>query len=288
MGSGTWTSTSFTAYTTATKGDYATVDSLGVLRTAATNQEMFKSRALDPALDPKGVTRECVDSEEHPNTVPVILALDVTGSMGDAAVEVAKKLNVIMTDLYSKIKDVEFMIMGIGDFAYDQCPLQVSQFESDIRIAEQLDKVYFEFGGGGNYYESYTAAWYFGVHHCKLDCWKRGKRGIIITMGDERLNPCLPEGGRYTTIKDYIGDNTQGNIETKSLYSEVIEKYDVYHLNVQHRGDYDYPGIKSSWGEYLDDNHFKTVTMDSIAGEIVGIVESSVNNDVVSTDGISW
>lgn len=292
MGSGTWTATSFVDYTTVTKGSYATVDSLGVVRTSATNQEMFKSRSLDPVLDPKGVTRECLDSEEHPNTVPVILALDCTGSMGDAAVEVAKKLNVVMTDLYSKIKDVEFMIMGIGDFSYDQCPLQVSQFESDIRIAEQLDKVYFEFGGGGNYYESYTAAWYFGVHHCKLDCWKRGKRGIIITMGDERLNPYLPERGRCTTFENCIGDDIQDNIETKDLYEEAIQKYDIYHLNVQHRGEYDQEGIKSSWGQYLDSDHFKTVTMDSIAGEIVSIVESSVNNNgsnvSVGANGISW
>lgn len=289
MGSGTWTATSFVNYTTATKGSYATVDSLGVLRTSATNQEMFKSRSLDPALDPKGVTRECLDSEEHPNTVPVILALDCSGSMGDAAVEVAKKLNVVMTDLYSKIKDVEFMIMGIGDFAYDDCPLQVSQFESDIRIAEQLDKVYFEFGGGGNYFESYTAAWYFGIHHCKLDCWSRGKKGIIITMGDERLNPYLPQKGYHSSIKASIGDDIQGDIETKDLYEETIQKYDVYHLNVNHRSNYDAENINTSWLKYLDNNHFKTVTMDSIASEIVNIIENSVSNNVkVDTNGISW
>ena len=65
--------------------------------------------------------------------------------------------------------------MGIGDLAYDYAPIQASQFESDIRIAEQLDKIYFEGGGGGNNFESYTAAWYFGVHNCKLDCWNRGE-----------------------------------------------------------------------------------------------------------------
>ena len=43
--------------------------------------------------------------------------------------EVAKQLNIIMTKLYEKVKDVEFMVMGIGDFAYDRYPLQVSQFE---------------------------------------------------------------------------------------------------------------------------------------------------------------
>lgn len=51
-----------------------------------------------------------------------------------------------------------------------------------FELPEQLDKVYFEYGGGGNGFESYSAAWYFGTHHTKLDCWNRGKRGIIITI----------------------------------------------------------------------------------------------------------
>lgn len=165
MGCGTWDTDSFRSYSTS-KG--LATDKLGFVTSSVSNQEMFKARDLDPALDPKDVIRECCDSDDHPNTLPVILALDVTGSMGQAAVEVAKKLNSIMTKLYENIKDVEFMIMGIGDLSCDYYPIQVSQFESDIRIAEQLDKIYFEFGGGGNMYESYTAAWYFGLHHTKI------------------------------------------------------------------------------------------------------------------------
>ena len=291
MGCGTWDRDSFVNYTTATKRG-ATVDARGSMVTTMGNQEMFKARRLDPALDPSGVTRECRDNEEHPNTIPVILALDVTGSMGDAAVEVAKKLNVVMTSLYEKIKDVEFMIMGIGDFYCDEVPLQVSQFESDIRIAEQLDKVYFEFGGGGNYWESYTAAWYFGARHCDLDCWKRGKKGIIITMGDERLNPYIPETGRRASIQSVIGDTVQDDVETKFLYEEAAEKYDIYHLQVNHTRDWDLPQIDKSWKEYLDDTHYRHVTLDNIANEIVDIIETSVNNNTVinndNNEGISW
>lgn len=290
MGCGTWDRDSFVSYTTATKRG-ATVDARGSMVTTMSNQEMFKARKLDPALDPSGVTRECRDNEEHPNTIPVILALDVTGSMGDAAVEVAKKLNVVMTNLYEKIKDVEFLIMGIGDFYCDDTPLQVSQFESDIRIAEQLDKVYFEFGGGGNYWESYTAAWYFGARHCDLDCWKRGKKGIIITMGDERLNPYIPEIGRRASIQSVIGDTVQDDVETKFLYEEAAEKYDIYHLQVNHTRDWDLPQIDKSWKEYLDDTHYRHVTLDNIANEIIDIIETSVNDNniiAIRDEGITW
>ena len=293
MGSGTWTRDTFTTYSTSVG---RSVDSTGSIFGSYSNQEMFKSRRLDPALDPKNVIRECCDTDEHPNTIPVILALDVTGSMGQTAVEVAKKLNVIMTKLYEEVADVEFMIMGIGDLSCDSVPIQASQFESDIRIAEQLDKIYFEFGGGGNNYESYTAAWYFGSRHTNLDCLKRDKKGIIITMGDEQLNPYLPINGRHCGLAKATGDNLQADIETKDLYEEAVKKFDIYHLDVNHGRRYDESSIEMSFKKYLDDNHFRTVTMDSIVNEIVDIIVSAskdknVHDNVMQVDGngdIAW
>ena len=284
MGGGSWTTDKFTSYSTVTKG--AKLNSRGVLDTSMSNQEMFKARRVDKALNPYNVMRECRDSEEHPETTPVILALDVTGSMGDAAVEVAKKLNVIMTKLYDQVKDVEFMIMGIGDLYCDEGPIQISQFESDIRIAEQLDKLWFEFGGGGNLSESYTAAWYMGSRHCDLDCWKRGKKGIIITMGDERLNPCLEE----QPLMLQTGDDLEADVETKNLYAEASEKFDIYHIQVDHGRSWDIDGIIKSF-EILGDN-FKRANMDNIADVIVEIIAShnGATTDVAQTgtDGISW
>lgn len=294
MGSGSWTRDSFRSYSSS---KCMNVDATGSITGNYTVQEMFKQRRIAPELDPKNVMRECCDSEEHPNTKPVILALDVTGSMGSAAMEVAKKLNVVMENLFEKVSDVEFMIMGIGDLKYDEAPIQASQFESDIRIAEQLDKIYFEGHGGGNGYESYTAAWYFGLNHCKLDCWKRGKKGIIITMGDEPLNPYLPIEGDYCGLSNATGDKLQADVETKDLYEEVIQKYDVYHLAVDDRASsysmYE-NRIKSSFGKYLDENHLKIVNLDSIAGTIVNIVCGSdenigeKNNETSESGMISW
>ena len=281
MGGGSWTKDAFATYSCSVG---RAVDDLGMVTTAYNSaQDMFKQRRIADVLNPKNVVRECVDSDEHPNTIPVILALDVTGSMGRAAMEVAKKLNVVMTNLYEKVKDVEFLVMGIGDLAYDDAPIQASQFESDIRIAEQLDKVYFEGGGGGNTYESYTAAWYFGLHHTKLDCWKRNKKGIIITMGDEPLNPYLP----CAELHNAIGDSLQGDIKTDELYKEVIQKFDVYHLMVDdlHTALWRYESmVNKTFGEYLDGQHLIKVTLDSLANTIVDIVSgASESTDTVET-----
>ena len=287
MGGGTWTNTAFTTYTSSVRG--MSVDAFTCSNLNA--QEIYTVRHLATELDPKNVVRECCDTEEHPNTLPVVLALDVTGSMGQAASQVAKKLNDIMTDLYSKVTDVEFMMMGIGDLAYDRAPIQATQFESDIRIAEQLDKVYFEGGGGGNAYESYTAAWYFGLYHTKLDCWNRGKKGIIITMGDEPLNPYLPAGN----LANVTGDKLQADVDTAELYKAVTEKFDVYHLAVDDT-ETSYSRYQSrvqeSFGKYLDGQHLIEVTLDTLAQTIVDIVANSVTENTtvtVNSNGeISW
>ena len=272
MGWGSWDVQSYNSYTTSSRGmdahTFATSDSF-------TAQDMYVSRHLASELNPLKVMRECCDSDEHPQTLPVILALDVTGSMGRAAVRVAQKLNDIMTTLYAdaSIKDIEFCVMGIGDLRYDDAPIQISQFESDIRIAEQLDKIYFEGGGGGNGFESYTAAWYMGVRHCKLDCWKRGQKGIIITLGDELPNPYLPKD----YLKHCVGDNVEADVETSALLEEVNEKYDVYHIAVKdsetsytwYNDNYD---EDKRWRELLGEKYF-VATLDSLANTIVNIIK---------------
>lgn len=147
MGSGIWNNVAYATYNSSVGKSYDTVTNRVI-------NQSYKAVRIDAGLNPQNFNlRECANSEEHPNTIPVILALDVTGSMGPACNETAEALGVIMTELYDKFKDIELCVMGIGDLAYDDAPVQMSQFESDVRIAEALDKIYMEKGGGGNGFE---------------------------------------------------------------------------------------------------------------------------------------
>ena len=287
MGSSTWKSVDYAAYTCASRG--CDLDTFTTMSFNA--QDLYKSRKLADVLNPYKVMRECCDSEEHPNTTPIILALDVTGSMGGSSVKVAQQLNTIMTDIYASgaVPDVEFCIMAIGDLAYDGAPIQMGQFESDIRIAEQLDQVYFEGGGGGNSYESYTAAWYMGLNHCKLDCWNRGKKGIIITLGDELPNPYLPAMG----IKTTVGDNVQADIETKSLLPQVLEKFDVYHISVDDKeSSYQWNNerrdLDGKWTELLGAEHYKVCNLNNLGKTITEIITFVPSAVATTGEGISW
>lgn len=287
MGSSSWKSVDYATYTCASRG--CDLDTFTTMNYSA--QELYKSRKLADVLNPYNVMRECCDSEEHPNTTPIILALDVTGSMGGSSVKVAQQLNSIMTDIYASaaVPDVEFCIMAIGDLAYDGAPIQMGQFESDIRIAEQLDQVYFEGGGGGNTYESYTAAWYMGLNHCKLDCWNRGKKGIIITLGDELPNPYLPVAG----LKRVVGDNVQADVETKDLLPQVLEKFDVYHISVDdkessYQWNNDRRDLDGNWTKLLGAEHYKVCNLNNLGKTITEIITSVPSAVVTTGEGIGW
>lgn len=311
MGYGKWTADAFASYSTSVGRTYDLS-----ARSVSGNysaQEMFTSRRLADELDPKDKIRECRNSEDHPHTKPVILALDVTGSMGNASVEVAKRLNNIMEDLYKSVDDVEFMMMGIGDLDYDDAPIQASQFESDIRIASQLDKLYFEGGGGGNAFESYTAAWYFGLYHTDLDCLKDGRKGTIITLGDEPLNPYLPTN----KLERVLGDSVrQRETETNRLYELASNKFNIYHICIKdNASSYRYyeneifdDTSSYSWVNVLGRENVIVSTIEALPQNISTLVRKSNsgitivpdidsifandnNNSVVNSsdnEGISW
>lgn len=268
MGSGSWSESNYCSYSTSVGRSYS-ASTRSFTDTYTSSSQAFVAKTIDESMDPRKVMRECCDNKEHPNTIPIILALDVTGSMGSTAIEVQKKLNPIMLEIYKRVKDAEIMVMAIGDLAYDDCPIQISQFESDIRIAENLDKIYFENGGGGNDFESYTAAWYMGLRHCRLDCWKRGKKGLIITMGDEPINPYLP----YKPLNRKTDDSNQGDVETKDLYEEASKKFDIYHISVESRSYPDQTRERKTFAEVIGEQNAIVSSVDNISDKIIAIVE---------------
>lgn len=272
MGSGSFTTSSFTSYSNS-RG--RAVSSSGFVTNDNLTDYYTQSR-IHPDMVPYKVMRECVDSKEHPNTIPVVLCVDLTGSMSGACIKTAQSLNKIMTMLYEKFTDIEFLVMGVGDLECDHAPVQVSQFESDVRIAEHTDHLYIEHGGGGNGYESYSAAWYFGLKHTKLDCWKRGKKGIIITMGDEPLNPVLHKN----QVNAVFGDTVEADIKTEDLYKMATEKFDIYHIAVDDDDDmyrfYNWR-IDNSFKPIIGERSLKVSTIEQLPMTIVECIEDSVN-----------
>ncbi len=192
--------------------------------------EIF-SHSLDPDLDPSRISyRESRDSEENPLSTPIIVAVDQTGSMGFLAESLIREgLGTLVESIYARVPvtDPHVMCMAFGDAWTDRAPLQVTQFEADIRIAEQLSKFYIEANGGGNGYESYNLPWYFAATRTRCDAWiKRQRKGFLFTVGDEPPPPEL----LASHVKTFMGGGLQRDISTRDLLNVVKQNWEVFHI----------------------------------------------------------
>lgn len=217
------------------------------INSQSTVQDLYQSRSMKDHLNPHGVKyRESCDSMDNPASTAIIFGLDVTGSMGYLSEEIAKgALNRTMLEIYDKtpVTNPHIMFQAIGDSKSDSAPLQITQFEADIRIAEQLLDVYFEGRGGGNGGESYLLSWYFAARHTKIDCYdKRHEKGFLFTIGDERCHETLDK----EEILRVFGDTPAEQCTAKGLFAEASEKYEIFHI-VMKAGSYNYQKSGESW-----------------------------------------
>lgn len=195
-------------------------------------QEVFKQRACHPLMDPKGVhLRESRDSAEHPNTLSIAFALDVTGSMGDipdllARRELPKFMQLLLD---CGIADPQLLFVAIGDAASgDRAPLQVGQFESTAELMDRWLTWSFLEGGGGSFgHESYELALYFLAQHTELDSWvKRRKRGYVFMTGDEKPYPAVSKHQIDTLISERLDED----VPVEAAVAAVQETYEPFFL----------------------------------------------------------
>jgi len=200
-------------------------------------QEIFKQRSINNAMNPSGiVVRESRDSKEHPNVVSIILALDVTGSMGTIPHFLVKEglPNIMANIINGGINDPQLLFLAIGDHECDNSPLQVAQFESSDELLDKwLTDVYLEGGGGGNSGESYLLAWYFAGFHTSIDCFeKRGQKGFLFTIGDEPTLKSVPK----RALQNIMGDGQYDEFLADMLLEKAREKYHCFHLHIKQTG----------------------------------------------------
>lgn len=272
MGSGVFDPGKYRAYSSSTVGK--------------TTEEVFTSTKMKDSLNPKGVkVRESRDSADNPRSTPVIVALDVTGSMGILADTIARQgLGTLFTGIIDRkpVSDPHVMFMAVGDVSCDTAPLQVSQFEADNRIVEQLANIYIEGSGGGNGFESYELPWYFAANHTVHDSLiKRGKRGYLFTVGDEPIGPGL----RKSQLKQFLDDGAERDFSTAECLEAAQRMYDCYHIVIKEgshaRGNL--KGVLGAWQPLLGQHVVQLDDHTKLAETIVSIIEVGEGRDAASS-----
>lgn len=241
-----------------------------------TTDEIYRSRSIHKNLDPKGVkVRESRDSADSPQSTPIIVAIDVTGSMGIIADVLAREgLGTLFKELLDKkpVTDPHLMFMAVGDANCDSAPVQVSQFEADNRIVEQLTQIFIEQGGGGNCFESYNLPWYFAANHTVHDSMiKRGKRGYLFTVGDEEA----PGDLTLDQIARFIGDTPEAAQSSADMLEDAKRMYDVFHVVIK-EGNYardHLTAVLSSWNKLLGQHVIPLADHKKLAETIVAAIE---------------
>lgn len=215
--------------------------------------------------------RESRENEEHPVSTPIIIALDVTGSMRNTPHKMlTEQFPKIMNALYDKgVPNPQILFMAIGDCYYDDYPVQVTQFESDPeKILPQLQEFVLEGGGGGNNGESYSYAHIVAGYHTETDAWyKRHQKGFLITIGDE---PNLKEVPGNCLSNDLGYEDGAHTITAMQALEKAREQYDVYHIHINDGMN----AFSSTWYELLGKEHVKRCYSSEVSETIVNIITS--------------
>ena len=245
--------------------------------------EQNKKREIHESMVPsKALLRESRDSENHPLSVPIIIALDVTGSMGRVPHSLVKDgLPKMVSGIIERgVKDPQILFLAIGDHKADNYPLQVGQFESaDEELDLWLTRTFIEKGGGGNGGESYSLAWYFAGNHTVTDSWeKRKQKGFLFTIGDE---PCHREIGNRS-IHEIMGRDTESSLSDVELLERAQETYNVYHLHIMEGSE----GRNSLgyWKKLLGERCIEVRNHEDVSDIITKIVTENVDQTIIKSE----
>jgi hypothetical protein len=236
MGYSSWSDDAYRSVSSARSGTPAT--------------EIFRGeRSIDPLMNPHGLgKREARDSEHHPNSLPIIVAFDVTGSMGDIPTRFAQSLlGTLMTQLVEQgwATDPQLLFAAVGDAVSDRAPLQVGQFESGLEMDMWLTRIWLE-SGGGDAPESYALAHWFAARHTTTDAWeKRNKKGYLFTIGDAEDKPLSS-----SQLHRVFGATGSFQTSSEHAIAAASERYEVFHIHVA-RGQPPHEPTVAAWRKLL-------------------------------------
>ncbi len=231
--------------------DYEEHEAATAARASQATGAIFSQGSCHPDLSPQGVkVRESRDSEAHPDSLAIVFALDVSGSMGEIPIQLATRtMPTFMKGVLTVVPDPQVLFMAVGCAYGDRSPLQVGQFESENALIDKwLGLLHLE-GGGAWRGESYDIAMYFAARHTAIDCHeKRKRRGYFFMTGDEVFFMRLPP----SVVTQVTGGSVPAEIRIEDLTDELAERYRPFFL-IPDPARAKLDGCEPAWRKLLGD-----------------------------------
>lgn len=240
-------------------------------RSARAHYDAHAGRSYDAAVS-KNVGKtdlipEFVESISHS---PLVIACDVTGSMGEWPATIFSKLPYL--DLEGKEylgEDMEISFAAVGDMFSDQYPLQVRPFCSGKDMEVRLKELIVEAGGGGTSQESYDLAALYYAKNCKIP---NAVKPIFIFIGDEGLYEFIAEDGAKTYC-NVILENKRTTPAVQIL-DELKQRFSVYLIRKPYNCDGNSTNsrndaIQKQWEDILGADHVCPLPE---AGRVVDVI----------------
>jgi hypothetical protein len=211
---------------------------------------------------------------------PVIIAVDVTGSMREWPKVIFEKLPVVDLGLKDYLDKPEVSFMAIGDCYSDQYPLQVQPFGKGKDLAGNLEKLIIEGNGGGQVQESYDLAAVYATHHVQMP---NAVKPIFIYIGDEGIYPHVDKDAAAKWARTDI----EGWLGTKDALKMLKKRFSVYCIRKPYDSTGDAmsgtdKGIHQQWTDYLGPGR---VAILSEPRRVVDVILGLVAYDTGNMDG---
>jgi hypothetical protein len=196
---------------------------------------------------------------------PLIVAVDVTGSMANWPFEIFDRLPLLYNTLAQYREDLQICFVAIGDAAADRWPLQATEFAHGYDLEQQLGGLFGE-GGGGDAPESYGLfAWWVENHvHAP-----NATDPFLIVFGDAPMHKDIPKD----QIRKILGDSDPkaadgdkswaervlgtasggGDFDALKTWRRVSQRWNTWFLRrpTGRQGD----EVDRQWAEAIGDEH---------------------------------
>lgn len=177
------------------------------------------------------------------STTPLVVAVDVTGSMSSWPAEIFDRLPLLYQTLSQYRPDLEISFAAIGDATSDSYPLQITDFAAGVELEDHLNAIYGEGGGGGGMRESYELFAYFLLTQTRAP---NAERPYLIIYGDEGFYPEVASA----QLRYYLGGRERRNRDSIEVFRALSEAWNVFHLRKSYGGGND-ARIEAQWAEAI-------------------------------------